>query len=151
MKESQFWKWLDTNKPSWAAMERYEVMYPPGMSDVFVTNLETAISGWIELKQCTNLDDEFKAGRIPKLKPEQPMFLQRQAKKGIPAGILMRVNYSTYQEVYLWRAHSDPRWVDAIRTTGARTLVTTIWRKRFTAEDILNVFFNRIPQIIVPS
>ncbi len=88
MREARVWDWIDKHKPEWLAIERVEVLYPPGLSDCFWTDTRTRISGWLELKFCMVNDREFKAGRIPKIKPEQPMFLVRQAKKGIPAGIV---------------------------------------------------------------
>lgn len=121
MRESRTWQYIKDHAPSWFCIERFEVLHPPGGSDCFWTDNRdgSPISGWLELKYCEPDDREFLRGRIPKLKPEQPMFLRRQAEHGVPAGILLRVGADTW---YLFRADRTHGWVNRIRSTDAMTM-----------------------------
>ena len=130
MRESRVWKFLEQKLPSWVAAERFEVVHPPGMSDVFWTDIRTSISGWLELKYCEPDDREFVRGGIPKLKPEQPMFLRRQALNRVPAGILMRVGQNDW---YFWRATCEHEWVQEVRSRNAVAFADRVWRGNFDA------------------
>lgn len=125
MRESVVWKYLEPKLPPYIKAERFEVVHPPGMSDVFWTDTRTTISGWIELKYCDPEDRELVRGRIPKMKPEQPMFLRRQAEKGLPCGILMRIGQDRW---VLWRAHAEHEWVQHVRSNQALTVFTKQWQ-----------------------
>lgn len=116
MKESALWKWVETNRPAWLAIERLEVLHPAGLSDCFWTDRRTRISGWLELKQCEPTDPAYRAGRIPKIGPEQPMFLRRQAENGAPAGLILRV---LEVGVLLWVAQSNREWSNMMRSNTA--------------------------------
>lgn len=118
MRESRTWEYIRQHKPKWLDIERFEVMHPPGGSDCLWTDTRRspAIVGWLELKYCDINDKSFLAGHIPKLKPEQPMFLRRQAEKGLPSGILMRVGIDRW---YLFRARPDHEWVTLMRSREA--------------------------------
>src|SRR3954464_10078007 len=129
MKESRVWKYLSAHLPPYIQAERFEVIHPPGMSDVLWTDTRTSISGWLELKICEPNDRELARGLLPKLKPEQPMFLRRQAAKGMPSGILLRV---TGDDWYFFRARSDHLWVQRIREEGI------IWADAVWREDSFN-------------
>lgn len=124
MRESRVWKYLENKLPTGITAERFEVIHPPGMSDVLWTDTRTSISGWLELKLCEPTDREFVRGRIPKMKPEQPMFLRRQEGKGMPSGILLRVGEDMW---VFWRARPDHGWVQDIRTDMARQMATHAW------------------------
>jgi hypothetical protein len=124
MKESNVWKWIRDHKSEWLAIERVEVMYPPGLVDCFWTDKRTTISGWLELKFCKADDKELRAGRIPKLKPEQPMFLRRQAENGVPCGIILRVDDGN---TYVWRAQPSRDWVEHIRGRTAIGSADVSW------------------------
>lgn len=124
MRESRVWKYLETRLPPYIKAERFEVIHPPGMSDVLWTDTRTSISGWLELKICDPRDRDWLRGGLPKLKPEQPMFLRRQEEKGMPSGILLRVERDQW---FFWRARSDHEWVSEIRTPLARERVTKFW------------------------
>lgn len=135
MRESIVWQNILKAKPDWLEIERFEVLHPPGGSDCFFTDTRSSLSGWLELKFCKEDDREWRAGRIPKLKPEQPMFLRRQSEKGIPAGILMR--YADHGW-YLWTAKPDHEWVNQIRSTDARSLVT-LYRSNLDIAEMVEV------------
>lgn len=124
MKESSVWKYLESHLPTGIAAERFEVFHPPGGSDVLWTDSRTSISGWLELKYCELNDKELLLGRIPKLKPEQPMFLRRQAQKGMPSGILMRVGKNSW---YFWRSTPHHIWVERVRSNEALMYANRIW------------------------
>lgn len=136
MRESLAWQYLDRNKPTWLAIERMEPMYPPGMADCFWTDKRTRmavqlaepmrhqilppnVSGWLELKYCKPDDKEWRAGRIPKLRPEQPLFLRRQAANGVPCGILLRLGLEGW---FLWRAEPTHEWVAKVRGNKAKEI-----------------------------
>lgn len=116
MRESRLWEWVERKRPAWLAIERFEPMFPPGMADCFWTDRRTRISGWLELKQCDITDKEYRAGRIPKISAEQPMFLRRQAENGAPAGLLLRVVGKGF---YLWIATRDREWSNMMRSSEA--------------------------------
>lgn len=135
MRESRLWAWVDANKPSWLAVERIEVTHPPGLSDCFWTDRRTGISGWLELKQCEITDKEFKAGRIPKIRPEQPMFLRRQAENGVPCGLILRVIDHGF---YVWRANKYHEWSNMMRSNEA--IKHGIYAGAATLEDLMMFF-----------
>lgn len=132
MRESRAWAYIKVNLPSWLAMERLEPMYPPGLPDTFWTvrseaevpkavgwpriGPRPALSGWLELKYCEGDDREYRAGRIPKLRPEQPLFLRRHAQNGVPGGILLRVGDYKW---LLWKAAPTHEWAQDIRSIHA--------------------------------
>lgn len=91
MRESGVWTWLNTRAPHWLAIERVEFHHPPGGSDCFYVDRRLVngrvTSGWLELKYVERLPATY---RIASLKPEQTMFLQRQARNDLPSGVLMR-------------------------------------------------------------
>jgi hypothetical protein len=125
MRESNTWKFLNNNLPPYIAAERFEAVSPPGVSDVFWTNKVTSISGWLELKYCEADDRELRRGGIPKLKPEQPMFLRRQAENNVPAGILLRAG--RMHMWYYWRAESSREWVERVRSDSALSYANAVW------------------------
>jgi hypothetical protein len=133
VRESAVWKYLGDHLPQYIEAERIEVMTPPGMSDVFWTDTRTSISGWLELKYCEQDNAELLRGRIPKLKPEQPMFLRRQAAKHVPSGILMRVGQDTW---YFWRADGAREWVERIRGTEAIQYADRVWDRGLDAGQL---------------
>lgn len=121
MRESRVWTALEGNAPPWLKLTRFEVMNPPGTSDVFWTDQRTSISGWIELKYCEPNDREFVRGCIPKMRPDQPMFLRRQVDNGCPSGILLRVGPDSW---FFWKAGHTHEWIKFIRSDDAFTKVT---------------------------
>lgn len=138
VRESNVWKWIEAGAPKWLAVERIEVMYPPGLSDCFWTDRALSRSGWLEMKFCRIDDPVFKAGRIPKLKPSQPMFLRRQAENGVPCGIVLQVDSS---EWYVWRGSAARTWVTAIQSNRAIANPDAVWRNgnRPSVEEIIRV------------
>jgi hypothetical protein len=134
MRESIVWTWLKNHKPSWLAIERLEVITPPGLSDCFWTDRRTTISGWLELKYCESNDKELRAGRIPKLKPTQPMFLRRQAENGVPCGILLRVGSARW---YFWKATPEREWVELVRSTEAISRADVSWTFQPTVAEVM--------------
>jgi hypothetical protein len=132
MKESRLWAWVNANRPLWLSIERIEVLHPPGLADCFWTDTRTRISGWLELKQCEPGDHEYKAGRIPKIRPEQPMFLRRQAENGVPSGLLLRVTGIGF---HLWVATPERGWSNFMRSTDA--IDNSIFMKDPTLDTIM--------------
>lgn len=124
MKEANVWAWFNDSRPNWLAAERFEVLSPPGLSDVFWTDKRTSISGWLELKYCAPDNKELRAGRIPKLRPDQPMFMRRQTVNGVPCGILLRVGDEKWM---FWLAQPDRDWVENIRGRSAISNVDVSW------------------------
>jgi hypothetical protein len=103
-----------------------EPMYPPGLPDCFWTYKDTEprpVSGWLELKYCLPADPAYISGRIPKLRPEQPMFLRRQAENGVPGGILLRVGDHKW---LLWKATPSHAWVKQVQSTDAIHMAITV-------------------------
>ena len=125
MREALVWQALERALPDYIKATRFEVMQPPGTSDVFWTDQRTSISGWIELKSCGAEDKELVHGKIPKLRPDQPMFMRRQAENGVPCGILMRVGKDHW---YFWRARPDRGWVGQIRSGYAMNMADVYHR-----------------------
>lgn len=120
MRESRVWQYLLSHLPPDLAMERVEPMYPPGLPDCFWTlrrGEPPCVSGWLELKYCEPNDPDFALGRIPKLRPEQPMFLRRQAANGVPGGILLRVGEVRW---CFWKASPNHEWC---RVVGGREAI----------------------------
>jgi hypothetical protein len=113
MRESAVWKYLGDHLPKYIEAERFEVMTPPGMSDVFWTDTRTSISGWLELKYCEPDNAEL-------------LFLRRQAAKHVPSGILMRVGPDTW---YFWRASGEREWVEQVRGTEAIQYADRVWTR----------------------
>jgi hypothetical protein len=143
MKESvAVWQYLERHTPRYIAIERMEVMYPPGLADTFFTDKRSRISGWLELKHCKPDDKEFRAGRLPKLKPEQPMFLRRQTENGCPCGIILRVGESDW---YFWRARSNREWVEAIRGRGAIGMADVSWSGSFDPAEMFEALDCPVP------
>ena len=127
MKEANVWHRIESQLRGQErlAVERMEPVYPPGLSDCFWTDKQghddgdgyhVPVSGWLELKHCRTDDKVYRAGKIPKLRPNQPLFLRRQASNGVPCGILLMVeDVVSREEVWLvWRAMPDRRWVELI-------------------------------------
>lgn len=128
MKESRVWKYLLPHLPTYIEAERFEVLVPPGVSDVFWTDIRSSISGWLELKYCEPDDSEFLRGGIPKLKPEQPMFLRRQAAKNVRGGILLQVGVESW---YLWVSRSKHEWIQGVRSSNAIRICDRHWKAPF--------------------
>ncbi len=149
MRESNVWKRIQAQAPDWLKMERVEPMYPAGMSDVFWTDMREdgsadrvarwGLSGWLELKFCRPGD--LSSGRIPKLRPEQPLFLRRQASNHVPCGILLLEEGGlVYPEKwYLWKARADHEWVAFINSKEALSAPTSTWAGKgfFYIEDVI--------------
>lgn len=142
MKESRVWKYLEEHLPDYIKAERMEVMTPPGLSDVFWTDTRTSISGWLELKHCESDDSEFRRGRIPHLKPEQPMFLRRQAENAVPCGILLRAGSSDW---LFWRACPSREWVEEIRSTDAIVKCDAAWTGFLSGKRLFQALGCRLP------
>jgi hypothetical protein len=106
MRESRVWTYIEGHKPTWLEIERFEFQYPPGGSDCFYVDRRNSapIAGWLELKY--NANGITRDCKIPKLKPEQPIFLGRQARHDLPSGILLRSDVSWM----LWVARADRQW-----------------------------------------
>ncbi len=137
MRESTLWKWIEANRPAWLAIERFEPRHPPGMADCFWTDRRSHISGWLELKQCSAGDREYKVGRIPKLGTEQPMFLRRQAENGAPSGLLLRIEDVGF---LLWVSDGTREWPNMMRSTeaiGSQTVAFGLNGERVTLEEIM--------------
>lgn len=141
MKESRVWEWIDKGKPPWLAIERVEVLYPPGLSDCFWTDTRTGKSGWLELKYCEPIDKEYRAGHIPKLKVEQPMFMSRQARNGVPAGIVLRVGAIRW---HVWRAPGSQIWNIQIRSREAISMANQTWNAPPAVADVMAVFVAKL-------
>jgi hypothetical protein len=142
VKESNVWKYLRDHKPVYIAIERLEVIYPPGLVDCFWTDKRTRLSGWLELKFCKEDDKEFRAGRIPKLKPEQPMFLRRQAENSVPCGIFLQRGDT---EWYFFRARSNREWVEHIRGRSAIASADYSWSGAFDPTELFEALDCPIP------
>lgn len=143
MRESRAWQYMNERRPPWLAIERLEPMYPPGLPDCFWTDkrpktkyqdvpnygmwlhsvLQRPVSGWLELKYCEADDKEFRAGRIPKLRPSQPQFLRRQSANGVPGGVLLRVGSFDW---LLWCAQPDHTWIKQMCGTEAIAMGTSV-------------------------
>lgn len=158
MRESRAWQYINEGRPSWLAIERLEPMYPPGLPDTFWTDMRPTMSlvgeplkplgkipgvhnrsGWLELKYCEADDKEYRAGRIPKLRPSQPQFLRRQASHGVPGGVLLRVG--TFHWL-LWPGKAEHSWVKMMCSTEAiaNAVHVEVPREGLTAVAQLNYF-----------
>jgi hypothetical protein len=113
-----------------------EVKYPPGLADCFWHDVLLKRSGWLELKFSEPTDKEFKAGRIPKLRPAQPIWLNRQARRGVPAGILMRIG-SEKSVWKLWVADGNPAWANLVNSTEAQLKPTVIYESGLDLADVV--------------
>jgi hypothetical protein len=122
-------------------VERLEVKTPPGLADCFWHHKLLDVSGWLELKFCEPSNDEYKAGRIPKLRTAQPLWLNRQARQGVPAGILLRVG--TVNPVWmLWAATGHPEWSNMVNSTSAIANASSMWCG--AAIDVEDFFYQLI-------
>ena len=144
MREARVWEWLLHHSPDWLAVERIEALFPPGLADCFWTDMRDGRSGWLELKYCDPKNIEFLRGRIPKLRPEQPMFLARQVRKNVPAGILLRVGSVGMNKWYVWKASSNREWINQVRGPDAIYNATASWTNSDpkyapTVEEIITV------------
>lgn len=139
MRESRVWAWLEKHIPEGVYFDRLEVKFPPGMADCFWTDTrgDHPVNGWLELKYCELTDPAYRAGRIPKLRPAQPLFLSRQARRGNPAGVLLRVGMNNF---HVWRATGDPRWNAMMQGPAALAHADKTWLSFPTVGDILHVF-----------
>lgn len=128
------WAWVSGNRPSWLAVERVEVKYPPGLCDTFWTDkrFSPVISGWLELKYCEPNDEQYRRGYLPKLRREQPLFLRRQAENGVPCGILLRVGLERW---LLWQGMSDHKWVDMMHSKYAVEMANWTWEFQWLGLD----------------
>lgn len=136
MRESAAWRYVDSHCPSHVHIERVEVKHPPGLADCFWHDKDAGVSGWLELKYTTDQDREFRAGRIPKLRKEQPLWLNRWQRAGVPTGILMRVGES-FPTWMLWIPTGEPEWANVVRSTEAHEIVTETWEGLL---DLIGVF-----------
>lgn len=141
MRESRVWSWIEKNLPDKVYFERIEVKFPPGLADCFWTDARRLfnITGWLELKYCEPTDPAYRAGRIPKIRPAQPLFLSRQARQGNPSGILLRVGMNTF---HVWRATGEREWNAMIQGPSAiANADASWWGSPFpTIEEILQTF-----------
>ena len=128
MRESRVWAYLDGHLPVDVQVERIEVKLPVGLADCFWHAVVPGVSGWLELKYCEAGDREFRAGRIPKLRPEQPLWLNRKARAGIPSGILLRVGEDAGW--MLWIASGRPEWANGVRSAMAVAMADRVWSGR---------------------
>jgi hypothetical protein len=135
VRESTVWNYIERNAPSWLSVERLEVKYPPGLSDCFWHDRRSNRTGWLELKFCRADDKELRAGRIPKLSKEQPLFMTRWARRGVPCGLLLRVESDKW---LFWKATGDPAWSNMINSTEAIRSPLALWG--YGSFDLTEVF-----------
>lgn len=164
MRESRAWQYLNERRPPWLAIERLEPMYPPGLPDCFWVDgrpksyplppgvsfymgrplgefLQRTVSGWLELKYCEPDDKEFRAGRIPKLRPSQPQFLRRQAANGVPGGVLLRVGSFDW---LLWVAEPDHQWIKAMCSTEAIAMGVSVALPRSDIQAVTQLEYDTV-------
>lgn len=134
MRESAVWRWVQDHPAPGLAIERLEVKFPPGLCDCFWTDTDARVSGWLELKYCEPGDKELRAGKIPKLRPAQPLFLRRQAANGVPSGLLLRVGMVGW---YFWLASPEHEWANRLRTEPFASGMAARWGfKEFGLGDV---------------
>ncbi len=131
MREHHVWKWIQDHPSIFVTFERVETTFPPGTSDCFFTFVTEGkdswnITGWLELKYCEPDDPSYLAGRIPKLRPAQPIFLTRQRNKRVPCGIVLRVGKDRW---HFWEPTGNPQWNHDIRSTRAISMANKTWEK----------------------
>ncbi len=64
------------------------------------------------------------------------MFLTRQAKKGIPAGIILRVGNVSW---WVWRATGEPDWSNIMRSNKAIVHANQVWEEQPSVADVISV------------
>lgn len=137
MRESGAWAYIAAHMPIGIGIERMEAKFPPGMADCFWTDArgEFSVCGWLEIKYCE--PNELRAGRIPKLRPDQPIFLNRQARNGVPAGILLRAGQVGYW--HLWVATGAREWAVDIKGPKAFSMVAQSWNNTLDMTEVIDV------------
>lgn len=131
MRESRVWAWINANKLTVPhhVFERVEVLTPPGMSDCMVTNIATGVTSWLELKFCLPNDNDFRHGRIPKLRPAQPLFLRARKAAGVKGAILLRTGDNpNHCEWRLWQSESAREWINFISGNAAISSPSRLWQ-----------------------
>lgn len=111
MSEARMWSYLrEKQQRDYLEMERITEKLRGGVVDVNWAEPITRYSGWMELKYLPEAAYARTDWKIPLLRIDQVLFLQRRAKIRGFASILMRIGDGADSLWMLFLARSSPAW-----------------------------------------